>query len=526
MLKKNILIVDDDEVMVDMSSMALGNVGHEVFCAYNGEQAIEMAMASKFDLVIIDGMLSGMSGVETLEALQQINPAIIGIFVTGQAELGMVIEAMNAGFSKILEKPFDASNLVKIIQETIDSTKIQEESTRLQTILPLYKLSEKFISATSLGEVYDMFLDAIAMQINVPSISLMMFVEEDDCMYIVASRGMDQAVAEKVVVRSGEKIAGWVYEHGQAIIHNKNSQENSHLAKHLQRKKLAASISFPLIGHEKTLGVLNISQTDENVVYSQSDIEVLSVISGQAIMALENVNYMRAREENIRTRALFEQYVAPEVAEVLLNSEENLMDVGDVRDISLLFADVHNFTLAVQHLSHKDIHLFLTQFFDLFSEVAFSWKGTLDKFMGDAALVAFGAPIELEHPSEAAIFTGVELSIGFEQLRQDWLKKFSVFEHLGLGIGISRGEVFQGNVGSSRRLDYTVIGTDVNIAQRLASETGTDTILITDSVYKNVTMALPMKKELPRRLRGLEHEVKLYSIKADTGILPEATLNR
>ena len=82
---------------------------------------------------------------------------------------------------------------------------------------------------------------------------------------------------------------------------------------------------------------------------------------------------------------------------------------------------IRKFTLAVQHLSHHDIHLFLTQFFDLFADVAFSWKGTLDKFMGDAALVAFGAPISLDEPSKAAVCTAVELSQGFDQLRRDWL---------------------------------------------------------------------------------------------------------
>ncbi len=520
MAPQKILIVDDEAFIADMSRMALGDLGYEVFCAYSGEQAVEMALVTHFDLVIVDAMLPGMTGAETFEVIRQSYPGIIGILVSGYTDKDMVINAMNCGLSTVLEKPLDAVELVEAVRQSLSVAELREERTRLKTILPLYKLSEKFIAATSLQEVYELLLEAIGLQIDVPTISLMMFVEEDSCLRVVASRGMSESVAAEVAIKSGEQIAGWVYEHGEPVILNKQTQGQSPVARHLQRDEITASISFPLTGRDKVLGVLNISQTAKEVVYSQSDIEMLSVICGQAVMALENVIYMEEREQNVRTKALFEQYVAPEVAEILLSSGKNIMDIGGVREITVLFADIRNFTLAVQHLSHKDIHLFLTQFFDLFSEVAFSWKGTLDKFMGDAALVAFGAPIELEEPSEAAVCTAVELSQGFEELRCKWLEKSPVFNQLGLGIGISRGEVFHGNVGSSRRLDYTVIGTDVNIAQRLAASTESGQILITESVFKDMKGSFPVLEGDTRALRGVEHAVKFYSIQADRATLP------
>ncbi len=520
MAPQKILIVDDEALIADMGRIVLGDLGYEVFCAYSGEQAIEMALRTQYDLVVVDAMLPGMTGAETFDMIRQTCPGIIGILVSGYIDKDMVVDAMNRGVSGVLEKPLDASGFVGAIRQALRVAALQEERTRLKTILPLYKLSEKFIAATSLQEVYELLLEAIGIQIDVPTMSLMMFVEEDNCLHVVASRGMAESVAVDVAIKSGEKIAGWVYEHGEPVILNKQTQAQSPLAEHLQRDEITASISFPLTGREKVLGVLNISQTVREVVYSQSDIEMLSVICGQAVMALENVIYMEEREQNVRTKALFEQYVAPEVAEILLSSGKDIMNIGGVREISVLFADIRNFTLAVQHLSHEDIHLFLTQFFDLFSEVAFSWKGTLDKFMGDAALVAFGAPIELEKPSEAAVCTAVELSQGFEEIRCRWLQKSSIFKQLGLGIGISRGEVFHGNVGSSRRLDYTVIGTDVNIAQRLAASAESGQILITESVYKDMKGSFPVKEGDTRELRGVEHAVKFYSIQANQASLP------
>lgn len=520
MSPQKILVVDDESFIADMSRLALGDIGYEVVCACNGEQAVEIAMDSKFDLVIVDAVLPGMTGVETFDALRRKDPGMSGLLVSAHANTDTLVTAMNRGLSGVLEKPLDAKELVRSVQETLAIASLREENTRLKTILPLYKLGEKFNASNSMQEVYELLLDAVCRQINVPSMSLMMFVEEDSCLHIVASRGIDEDVAASVAVRSGEKIAGWVYKHGEPVILNKLTQAQSPLSKYLTREEIAASISFPLVGRDKVLGVLNISQTARDVEYSQSDIELLFVICSQAVMALENVAYMEEREQNVRTKALFEQYVAPEVAEILLRSSENIMEIGGVREITILFADIRNFTLAVQHLSHEEIHLFLTEFFDLFAEVAFSWKGTLDKFMGDAALVAFGAPIELDEPSNAAVCTAVELSQGFEQLRCKWLKKAPVFKQLGLGIGISRGEVFHGNVGSSRRLDYTVIGMDVNIAQRLADSTESGQILITDSVYRDVRESFPIKEEGVRKLRGVERVVKLYSIQADQVVLP------
>ncbi|MCK5070980.1 MAG: response regulator [Desulfocapsa sp.] len=519
MVPQEILIIDDGNSIADLSRQSLEHIGYKVFCASNAKQAIDLAISNQFDLVIVDTELSGTTGIDTFGSIRELQPGIVGILVVDHADIDMVVTAMNNGLSGVLEEPLNSRELVKAVQEALALAALREENTRLKTILPLYKLGEKFNAANSLDEVYALLLDAIVQQIKVPCISLMMFAEDDDCLHVVASRGMDKNIAKSVAIKPGEKIAGWVYEQGKPVILNRQTQEQSPFAKYLKKGNITASISFPLSGREKILGVLNISQTEKNVIYSQSDIELLSVICGQAVMALENVIYMEEQEENARTKALFEQYVAPEVAEILLNSKDNLMEIGEVREITVLFADIRNFTIAVQHLSHEDIHHFLTEFFDLFSEVAFSWKGTLDKFMGDAALVAFGAPISLDKPSKAAVSTAVELSVGFEQLRRKWLDKSPVFEKLGLGIGVSKGDIFHGNVGSSRRLDYTLIGTDVNIAQRLADTTGSGQILITEPVYEDVKEYFSITDKGICNLRSVEHDVHVYAIQADFVVL-------
>ena len=106
----------------------------------------------------------------------------------------------------------------------------------------------------------------------------------------------------------------------------------------------------------------------------------------------------------------------------------------------------------------------------------------------------------------------LEIQKKFEVLRARWALKSELFMQIGLGIGISRGKMFLGNVGSGRRLDYTVVGADVNIAQRLASETAAGQILITESVYCDVVGKVSIQGEKTRLLRGVEKKIQLYSI--------------
>ncbi|MEK6201114.1 MAG: response regulator [Desulfobulbaceae bacterium] len=350
MQSRKILVVDDEVMVADVSRRTLASAGHQVFCAYSGEQAVEMAMASCFDLAICDAMLPGMNGVETFEAIKQICPTMKGILLSGDMTADMALEAMDKGFSRILTKPVQSENLMQVVQESLVEADLREENSRL------------------LKQVLQMW-------------------------------------------------------------------------------------------------------------------------------------------------TLFEQYMAPEVASILFKQREGMAALaGDVQEITVLFADIRNFTFLVQHLPLQESRAFLTEFFDMVAEVVSSWQGIRDKFIGDAALVLFGAPVFHETPNLSAVSAAFEIQKGFEKVRGRWALKSELFDQIGLGIGISRGDMYLGNVGSCCRLDYTVVGADVNIAQRLASETVAGQILITESVYCDVASKVSIRAEKTKFLRGLEQKIRIYSI--------------
>jgi len=504
-------VIDKENLICETCRVALGNLGHEVFCT-DERQAAGLAEKNSFDLAVVNSTSGDVTGVEVFERLRRTNPILAGVLVTSNASLDMLIDALNKGFSKVCKTPLDAGRLVEAVNETLNISSLREDITRMKILLPLYKLGQRFIAAESEQAICEELVDAVAQEMGVPSVSVMMFDDASGSLKVVAYCGLIAEYVEDLQIRPGEKIAGKVFLSRQPAVLNQVRRDESPYHEFMNREEITAAISFPITRKGKVLGVLNISKTKSGELFSEADIEMLSIIVGQAMMALEIIRSSREREENCRVRALLEQYVSPEVSDMLVKNKQDLLDVGCVQQLTVLFADIRKFTLLVQYLDPVQLRIFLNSFFDMFGNIVFSCQGMLDKFMGDAALVIFGAPVQAANPNVAAVSAAHRIMAEFQKLRLYWEQKNEVFAKIGLGIGISRGPMFLGNIGSAKRLDYTVIGPDVNIAQRLASETESGQILITSRVHANLAGKFPVRSENSMLLRGMESRVTVYSI--------------
>jgi len=512
MAQKRILVVDDEEMIVDLCQRVLRSEGYDVQWASSGQDALKLTSPEQFHLAVIDMLMPGIDGLETFLGLKKQQPGLLGVLITGHGTMDTAIQAMELGFSGFIRKPFSPVELVHVVKESFRKAELSEENTRLKTLFPLYRLGEKFILSQTNEDVLGELIRTVESQTGTQRISVMLYDEIEGYLKIAAAKGLKEEIIKKVRLKPGERIAGKVFQKGEPIIMGRGAVDNPRIASFLKSRNIIAAISFPLKARGTTLGVLNVSRIKTGSPFSQADIEMLSVICSQAVMALENVRIMGEMAERIRMRALFEQYVAPEVAEVLISHEQNPMEVGEIRDITVLFADIRNFTNLVQHLPLETLRSLLNDFFDLLTGIVFMFKGTLDKFMGDAVLAIFGAPNHIKKPHNAAVSASMEMLRRFDQLKKKWASTKETFGQVGLGIGISSGEMFLGNVGSQRRLDYTVIGTDVNIAQRLESEAASGQILITESVKSQLGSRFRVTKEPSRLLRGLEKQIPVFSI--------------
>ena len=512
MPQKTILVVDDEKVVVDLCWHILNNEGYQVIKAYSGEEALDLCLTESFHLVLLDMLMPGIDGLEAFGALKKKRQDLIGVLITGHGNMETAIQAMQLGFSGFIRKPFSTLELVQVVKDSFGKAELAEENTRLRTLLPLYRLGERFIKAGSKEEVLEELIKTVSRQTGARRISAMLYDQDEGCLRIRASMGINRETLDNTRLKPGEKIAGLVFQQGEALILNGGPDKNPRFASHLKNNEIVAAISYPLKARDQALGVLNVSKIRRGRPFSPADLEMLSVIVGQAVMAIENIRIMEERAEKVRMRTLLEQYVAPEVAEVLISHGPQLLDLGEIRSITILFADIRNFTPLVQRLPLETLRAFLNEFFDLLTAVVFRFKGTLDKFIGDAVLAFFGAPMPHEKPSRAAVDAAMSMIGRFDELKERWAEQEPSFAEIGLGIGISSGETYLGNLGSQKRFDYTVIGRDVNVSQRLSAAASSGQILLTESVRNHLGPGYPVVQEPPLELKGLEAPLPIFSI--------------
>jgi adenylate cyclase len=184
------------------------------------------------------------------------------------------------------------------------------------------------------------------------------------------------------------------------------------------------------------------------------------------IEGLGYLTFVEGRQKR-QLQGTLTKYLPPSmVAELIASGKNPHAEVGQRRELSILFSDIRGFTTLSERLPAERIVQKLNEYLERMTDVIFENRGTLDKFIGDAVMSFWGAPLEQKDHAILSIRTGLQMASALQTLRQDWEKSGDPFP-IEIGVGINSGEVIVGNIGSEKRLDYTVIGDNVNLASRL-----------------------------------------------------------
>jgi adenylate cyclase len=179
--------------------------------------------------------------------------------------------------------------------------------------------------------------------------------------------------------------------------------------------------------------------------------------------------------------------------------------------VVVFFSDIRGFTPMSETMSPDEIAKLLTEYFTEMVDKVFEHGGTLDKFMGDAIMALWGAPIAHEDDADRAMQCAIDQLDALEKMNEKWKEQGR--QPVGIGIGINFGEVFAGNIGSNRRLEYTVIGDAVNTASRLCSAAGPNQILISEAFYKSLKRPPKVEPLEPIQVKGKSKAVAVYRVK-------------
>lgn len=193
------------------------------------------------------------------------------------------------------------------------------------------------------------------------------------------------------------------------------------------------------------------------------------------------VHYVRAAVEKRRVTGTFKRYVAPEIVnEILKGGTEALELGGKLTQIAVLFVDVRGFTPMSELLSPTQVVEILNRYLSLISECILKNGGTLDKFVGDAAMAFWGAPLPQEDYIMHAVRAAQDMVEGSRELSEELMEAYG--RTVAFGIGVHVGEAVVGNIGSPQRMDYTAIGDTVNTAARLEANAPGGTIYISREI--------------------------------------------
>jgi class 3 adenylate cyclase len=207
-------------------------------------------------------------------------------------------------------------------------------------------------------------------------------------------------------------------------------------------------------------------------------------------------------------KTTFKRYVTKQVAEKILSQKDAISLAGEKREVTVLFSDLEGFTpFAERHEPHEVVTL-LNEYLAIMIDVIFLYEGALDKFLGDGVMAYWNAPLDQDHAPLKAAIAATEMQAAIATFNKGRLARRQ--EPVYAGIGITTGEVVAGNIGSEKKMEYTVVGDKVNLAQRIEGQTDRGQILVDTTTYsriKDFCFATPLP---PSRLKGKRDPVEIY----------------
>lgn len=224
----------------------------------------------------------------------------------------------------------------------------------------------------------------------------------------------------------------------------------------------------------------------------------------------------RKMMEEVNTKKMMERFLPPQLIGELYKKNANIEPGGESRKVTVLFSDIRSFTSISESMAAKEVVKVLNDYLSAMTDIIFTNRGTIDKFIGDAIMTVFGAPIESDDDAIRAVKTAISMNKALKEFNAIHKELKSPLE---IGIGIHTGEVIAGNIGSEKRLDYTVIGDNVNLSSRIESLTKfyKCSILISQSTYdelqKEISDGMIVVREIDTVIvKGKSSSIKIYEV--------------
>jgi adenylate cyclase len=274
-----------------------------------------------------------------------------------------------------------------------------------------------------------------------------------------------------------------------------------------------SAMAVPLLNSsgDEVKGIMFLDSRERIAAFTTKDLEVLSAIAAQASVALENSEYARALEHEAAQRAQLSRFLSPALVEQAARGSIELSKGGTLTELTILFSDIRGFTSISEKMPPQEVVKMLNDYFELMVDILFEHNGILDKFIGDAIMGLWGAPVKRPDDATQAVRAAVKMQERLKDWNVDRVAQGRV--PIEIGIGLHTGHVVVGNMGSSKALSYTAIGDGVNLASRLCGVAREGMVVISEECAvragksKFILEALP-----PAKVKNREAPVEIFRV--------------
>ncbi len=277
---------------------------------------------------------------------------------------------------------------------------------------------------------------------------------------------------------------------------------------------IRSAISTPLLLRSEVIGLLLLDSPGRDQ-FTEHQRDLISALATQAAVAIERARLTEELRLNAQVRQNLERFLSPNVAQALARyvSQHGKLWEAEEQDISILFADIVGFTTLSETLLPHEVQDLLNEYFHEVTDVIFTHRGTVDKYIGDGIMAIFGAPRLPDDPPNIHHATdAVAAALEMQQVQKRLVDKLDKEKSFLIRIGINTGKAYTGFFGTRHRMEYTAIGDTVNTASRLESAAKPGTVCISENTVKAIGEAFIVQEMGELRLKGKQNLVRAYVV--------------
>jgi adenylate cyclase len=393
-----------------------------------------------------------------------------------------------------------------ITQTIAPATRIAAVSDAGRMLLLLSNIAQTLVRPQPLSDVLEQVVDLAFDTIPAERAFLILIEPNSGTLVprVVRRRGQSEAGSTSI----SRTIINQVLADRVAILaYDVQTDSKLRAAESILAQAIRSFMCAPLWNQNEVIGVLYVD-TPRSQRFSAPDLDLFTALSNYAAVAIEQARLAARLLEETRRRERLQRYHSPAVVNRILESgdEAEAPFIAQERDLTVLFADIVGFTSLAEGLHPAEVARLLNAYLGSMSDVIFVHEGTLDKFIGDAILAVFGAPLDQPDHAVRAVRTAQQMRKVLRRLNEERARPIEI------RIAINSGLALAGDMGSPTRREYTVLGDVVNAASRLQSVAGPGEIIISRATFERLNGQVEAHSRGSVGLRGRVAEIEIFQV--------------